>query len=55
MYRTTRVSEGPGGGVHCARSPVSSVDYDVPFIPVVMVSPPGTLLPGGDPPTAPRP
>ncbi len=31
----------------------SSLDYDGPFIPTVMVvEPPGTLLPGGDPPTA---
>jgi hypothetical protein len=55
MYRTTRVPDGPAAGVHRGRSAVSSVDYDVPFIPAVMVIPPGTLLPGGDPPTAPRP
>lgn len=37
---------------------IDHLDYDVPFIPVVMVDPPirlGTLLPSGDPPTAPRP
>jgi len=31
----------------------ASLDYDGPFIPTVMATePPGTLLPGGDPPTA---
>lgn len=34
----------------------SNLDYDGPFIPRVKATkPPGALLPGGDPPTAPRP
>jgi hypothetical protein len=55
MFRTTRVCKAPTVGVHSGKFRATNLDYDVPFIPVVTVISPGTLLPGGDPPTAPRP
>ncbi|MDQ0597885.1 hypothetical protein QF037_002230 [Streptomyces canus] len=55
MFRTTRVCKDPMVGPHAGDLLASDLYYAVPFIPVVTVIPPGTPLPGGDPPTAPRP
>ena len=55
MFRTTRVCKDPMVGPHAGDFLASNLYYAMPFIPVVTVIPPGTPLPGGDPPTAPRP